>query len=132
MKSLYRYIFLFVVTLFIVAFSSECIDAAERECRSSHSAPANEYLSLSLPETLLACPVGEITVPIHQNVCNTGCNLMLKRLHTSLKFFCSAQWSGRGGMFCQGALFRQHELSSPFYCTPPSRYYVYALRRLII
>ena len=132
MRNLYRYIFFSIITLSLAVFSIECIEAVERGQRASQFAAENEYLSVSLPETLFACPVSGTTVPVCQNAGNVSGVNWLFRLQSSLKFFYSTLWSNKTGFFYQGALCRQHELSSPFYCTPPSRYYVFALRRLII
>lgn len=47
--------------------------------------------------------------------------------------------NGQGNVMYKGCkpllcrpVYKQYELSSPFYCTPPCRYYVFALRHLII
>ena len=37
-----------------------------------------------------------------------------------------------GKPFVCRSVYKQYELSSPFYCTPPCKYYVFALRHLII
>ena len=132
MRNLYRYIFFSIIALSLAVFSIECIEAAERGQRASQFAAENEYLSVSLPETLLACPISEIIVPVQPLVNSAASSFCCKRLQSLQKFSHLALWFNKRGVFYEGASCKQHELSSPFYCTPPSRYYVFALRRLII
>ena len=69
-----------------------------------------------------------ISLPVQQLARNGSSNGNMLRLATG-------QGSASGRIINGGTrhiAFRQYELSSPFYCTPPCKYYVLALRHLII
>ena len=132
MKNRYIYIFISLLTLFFATVLFVSSGVAERERHVPMSAVESSCQSVSLPDAPLACPVDGITVPAQPLVHNTGSNILFKRLPSLQKYLHCALWLNKKGIFYHGALCKQHELSSPFYCTPPCRYYIFALRRLII
>lgn len=132
MKNRYIYIFISLLTLFFATVLFVSSGVAERERYVPMSAVESSCQSVSLPDAPLACPVDGITVPAQPLVHNTGSNILFKRLPSLQKYLHCALWLNKKGIFYHGALCKQHELSSPFYCTPPCRYYIFALRRLII
>ena len=132
MKNRYIYIFISLLTLFFATVLFVSSGVAERERYVPMSAVESGCQSVSLPDAPLACPVDGITLPAQPLVHNTGGNILFKRLPSLQKYLHCALWLNKKGIFYHGALCKQHELSSPFYCTPPCRYYIFALRRLII
>ena len=133
MKNLYRYIFFSFALLLLAGSAVVLDDVAGDGCDVSAITTENGVLSVpSLSETLFACPVGGIAVPVQPFVNSAANSFYCKRLQSLQKFSHLALWFNKKGVFYEGASCKQHELSSPFYCTPPSRYYVFALRRLII
>ena len=132
MKNRNIYILIPLLTLFFATLLFVGNDVAERVQYVHASASDGRCLSVPLPDAPLACPVDGITLPAQPLVHNTGGNIFFKRLPSLQKYLHCALWLNKKGIFYHGALCRQHELSSPFYCTPPCRYYIFALRRLII
>ena len=91
-------------------------------------AESEEFRSVEIPHFSDGNISEGISLPVQSLVRNNPSNGNMLRLV-----------SGQGNvMYKEGKPFicrspyKQYELSSPFYCTPPCRYYVFALRHLII
>lgn len=84
----------------------------------------------SIPDVYAGNISNGITIPVQSVERNNSNNNLLRQMIFSKLL--------QGGALCRNSCFsadsfyKLYTLSSPFYCTPASRYYVFALRRLII
>ena len=120
-------------TLFILLCSVGIADSSAFACEAMGDAvctvsQSEELHPVEIPRLSAGYVSETVSLPVHSLVRSNPSNGYVSRLA-----------NGQGTVMCKEgrpfvcrSAFRQYELSSPFYCAPSCKYYVFALRRLII
>jgi hypothetical protein len=130
MKKMFGNIFF---ALFILLCSVGIADSSAFACEAMGNvvysvSESEELRSVEIPRLSAGYISEGISLPVQSLVRSNSSNGNMTRLANVLGSVIYKE----GKPFVCRSVYKQYELSSPFYCTPPCKYYVFALRHLII
>ena len=132
MRNLYMlFIAVFIAILGFVFSPVDCGGSTTDSCISKYNAEQGSISSLSIPNIQDGEIANGISFPAQLSLRNNSSNSLRLR-SVSSPILISGKIYYRNSTRVGDSYSKQYELSSPFFCTPPCEYYIFALRRLII
>ena len=132
MKNLHiLFIALFIAIMGFVFSPVDCGGDASDSCATKYNVEQGSISSSSIPNIQDGEVANGISFPVQLSLRNNSTNSLRLR-NTSSPILISGKLYHRNSTRVGDSYSKQYELSSPFFCTPPCEYYIFALRRLII